>query len=259
MATFTYNDFVTDDIPECPLTNSHQVRQAAANILQDNVKINDIQLIGIAYNNEIMYEWLINIEIENEAKSLPLPLYLPKDPEKAAYIIKVHSEIVQYIDLPEIAHIYKPDDYILIDHKYPCQIKLDKHNNLCIKRFEMFASQKIIQEYFMSVLGCELVTATMVVINMHSLCYKNLHDIGWLINMDGIPSLTSLDRRYTNLGFFIIDGFDELPKDTVFGLNSQKYIVTEDNENGQFIAKVSKKGQSIKRPSTSNTIMNYKS
>ena len=105
----------------------------------------------------------------------------------------------------------------------------------------MFASQKMVQEFTTAIMGCKTATAAMIIINMHSLCCKDLHDIGWLINMDGIASITALDRRYANLGLTFIDGFDELPIESVFGINSQKYIVAEDPENGQFIAKLSGK------------------
>lgn len=239
MAKFIYNDFVTDDIPECPLSNSQLVKQAASRLLQDDVEIIDVQLYGIVYENEVLHEWFIQTVVKNVHQTLRLPLYLPRDEKQAARQIALHSQITSLSDLPTVP--YEPDDYLLVGYKYPCQLKLDAHNNLCLKRIEMFASQKMVQDFMMATMGCEIATAAMIIINMHTLCCKDLHDIGWLINMDGMPSITALDRRYANSGLTFIDGFDELPIDAVFGINNQKYIVAEDPENGQFIAKFSGK------------------
>ena len=147
-----------------------------------------------------------------------------------------HQKALQSQDT--LTRDFEIGDYLLIDDRYPCQLVSDDKGTLYIKRIEYFASQKMVQDFLSEVLNCELVTAAMVIINFHSLCCKDMHDIGWLISMDGVLSCVSLDRRFTNLGFFIIDGYDEISIGSKFNLNGQDYIVAEDADIGQFIAKI---------------------
>ncbi len=240
MEQFIYNDFISDDIPGCPLTNSKLVRKAIETVKPDDKStILDISLIGLNYKDEILLEWQIWMENESHQTFVRLPVFIPPDKNLAQQQLDKHSKVTMSSDFA--AFRFSPGDYFLMHYKYPCQLISDKEGNLYIKRLNMFASQKIVQEFLSTILRCDLVTATMVVINFHTLFDKGMHDIGWLVNFDGTPGIISIDRIQPQLGFIFIDGYDELPEESIFELNSKKYIVRCDDENGIYIAKTSQK------------------
>ena len=235
MAKFNYNDFVTDDIPECPLSNSKVVQQCLEQQLFPSPAILEINLVGIMFKGVLLHEWHILFASEKQKLYLKLPLFMPYDVQQAESLIAYHSQ-ASLANAPK--YTYAPGDYLLIAGKYPCQLIMGDDNVLYLKRFNFFASQHQIQEFMQQVLQYKLVTATMVIITKHNFCYKGLQDIGWLLNLDGMPSLMSMDRRFLDTGFSFIDDFQELPIDTIFEIDGQKYIVTEDEDNGEFIAKI---------------------
>lgn len=240
MEQFIYNDFISDDIPGCPLTNSKLVRKAVeVSISEDKLTILDISLIGLTYTDEILLEWQIWMQNESQLNCLRLPAFIPSSPNLAIQQIAKHTNIAKIKDFE--AFRFNPGDYFLVHYKYPCQLISDEEGNLYIKRLNLFASQKIVQDFFHATLRCALVTATMVIINFHTLCQKEMHDIGWAVNFDGNFALVPIDSIQTPLNFVMIDGYDEIPEESIFELNSKKYIVRCDDENGIYIAKTSQK------------------
>ena len=236
MATFNVQDFLTDDIPECLLPNTNAVKLVLDRVMPGHGTIQDIGLIGFMSDGILLHEWYVTILQDDELVFARLPVYLPKDPTAAEKLLQKHS--LTSIDVSTLVN-YISGEYLLIGYQYPCQLVSEEDGTLAIKRITMFASQKQVQDFLQQTLHCELVTAAMVVMNMHSLCYEGLGDIGWLLNMDGTPSLIDMDRRPIPKGLAFIDDFDELSNGSVFAIDSQYYIVDEDEENGQFIAKIS--------------------
>ncbi|MBQ8464911.1 MAG: hypothetical protein IJ545_02755 [Alphaproteobacteria bacterium] len=240
MNKFNYNDFVSDTIPGCVLTNDKIVRQAAEQALQGadvSAKIKSVNLIGLLFPTEILLEWHVSVQIEERSALIRLPVYIPPDETLAAQQLEKHSRAAQIEDLQEIK--YNPGDYFLMYYQYPCQLVLGDDGSLYIKRFVILPSQKIVQELLSDVLHCELVTATLVVSTFHTFFYKGMNDICWLLNLDGVPSMISIDRSHTQMGIIQIDKYDEFPEGQTFELNHQKYSVECDEENGIYLAKLS--------------------
>lgn len=240
MEKFNYNDFVSDCIPGCSLNKSSIVRQVVERALEKAGKppatIQSINLVGLVFQREILLEWHVTITEANGP--IRLAVYIPRNKNLAMQQVKKHYQAALQKNLQEIR--YNPGDYFLINYKYPCQLICDEKGDLHIKRFTIIPSQKIAQELLTDVLQCDLVTATLVVTTFHTLYYKGMNDICWLLNLDGIPSLISLDRIHTEMGLFKIDKYEEFPEGNSFELNCQKYIVECDEENGLYIAKISK-------------------
>ena len=235
MAQFILNDFISDRVPHCPLSNSKLVSQAYRSIMHVEGEIYDIRFVGLIYKKEILFEWNILIKSETTLTIIPIPFYIPAYSNEQE-VLEKHTKA--HHNPSTLVHNFSNNEYLLIDGKYPCQLIRDDAGVLHVKRIEYFASQKMIQDFLKSIYNFELVAAAMVVINFHTLCCKGLYDIGWLISMDGTLSCLSLDRRFTNLGFYIIDGYEEVNIGEKFNLNGQDYIVEENEDIGQFIAKI---------------------
>lgn len=237
MEKFNFNDFVSDNIPGCPLSNSMIVRQAAEATLQNKYPIKDISLVGLLYTKEILLEWHVKVLIGEQPGLIRLPVYIPLDETLAMQQLEKHARAATLPNLQQIK--YTPGDYFLISYLYPCQLVQDDAGELYIKRFTIIPSQRIVQELLTDILQCDLVTATLVVITFHTPFYKEMNDIGWLLNLDGTPSMISIDRIHTQMGIFQIDKYEEFPQGSSFILNHQKYIVEDDEDNGLYLAKIS--------------------
>lgn len=238
MTQFIFNDFISDYIPECPLSNSDVVRQAAIRTIDDLGEILEIYLVGVLYQETILFEWFVSHKKNNsdQTATLHLPLYIPQDANQAAEIIQKHYRAFQNDET--MIRTLKANDYLLIGEKYPCQLVCNEKGTLYIKRIELFASQKLVQDFFTSMTNAELVTATMVITTFHIPGRSDkIQDIGWLLNIDGDSSFINLSWDTSFLSLCIIDECKEVNLGDKFALSGQEYIISEDEDNGQFIAK----------------------
>ena len=234
MENFKFDDFVSSTIPDCYLTNSLLVKEKVLQIYPDAF-ICDIFPIGIYLENEILYEWCTIAEKNNHHLLMRFPIYLPENQKKAVKQAEKHTRIQSFENV--IARRLGADDYFLINYQYPCQLMCDEQKNLYIKRFEMFASQKITQGVMRKLLNNETITATMAIIEFHTLAAKGLHDVGWMLNINGDLNFVTIDKVTPALGFYFMDNFNELKENDSFYLNRQKYVVCCDNENGLYLSK----------------------
>ena len=118
----------------------------------------------------------------------------------------------------------------------PCQL-ISERETLYLKKIKLWASQKMVQDFILETTPYENVIAQMVAIKMHTTCCKNLQDIGWLLHLDDGIAVLPIDHIRENSFHVSIDKVSFLSAGACFGLNGQRYIIAEDSENGQFIAK----------------------
>lgn len=234
MAQFIYDDFVSDNIPGCHLTNSAQVKAFITASMKTPITILDVFLISIVYKKEVLLEWHVAAEINGESRMIFMPVWCPSNMEQAHLEITKHQEAFKDDRYPKCPLI--PRDFILINNQYPCHIIQGEDEELYIKRIKIWASQTIVEQFAATVNQNDAV-AVPVLITMHNSFYKNLYDIGWLIITDDRPQLLSIDAVHPSWGLAVVDNYEPLPDNFSFSLNSVDYTIFEDEENGKFLAK----------------------
>ena len=69
MAKFIFNDFVSDFIPNCPLSNSNYACQAIFSVLQKKGEVQAVKFVGLIYEQRFLFEWNIYLKLEDSPQS----------------------------------------------------------------------------------------------------------------------------------------------------------------------------------------------
>jgi len=233
MTKFNCNDFLSDKLPKGGLYSSVMLRDVIKRDLDITGKVNHIVFGSRVYNNEVLYQWIVFFDINEVETGFIYPAYVPEDPQKAKLVMKKHQDSVN-----AEFFVYSDGDYLLWGGKYPCQVHIDDNENIFIKKVEIWASQKMVQDFLSLIIGDD-VCANLVICTSQIGSSERYNCIGWSAYANEREMFVSLVN--------VIYGFELFAKlietrtievGTTFGINLQRYAVAEDKENGLYLCKV---------------------
>lgn len=229
--TFNPEDFMSNDIPGCPLTSNLQVAQGLQKNLQEGAEILDVFLTAFLYKKQLLHEWHALVNVRGKQTLVRLPAYLPENKMDEKALLRKHAEIQKIDNLQQ--KIYFEGDYLLLGSQ-PCY--LTRHKNiLYVKRIMKWASQKMVQDFLSTVMGYENVVAQFGIIQMHSINSKYLKDIGWQVETKKGTMVLPLEHFQATSLLTECDGFSPLVVGSRFTLNGQRYVLDQNEKDGQFI------------------------
>lgn len=237
MAKFIFNDFTTNQLQDSMILSSQRAFEIVKAMHQDLITPLQASLVFAMDDKDAVHFWLVEVLIENQKLTIILPIFIPQNENEAAAMLDKCYSYMQ----KEQCFYCQNQCFLLIAGKYYGQFFVDKQGNSEVKIFTLWASQKIVQEYFKWALyadadvGAALVKLTFSTFGTKDRCF----DVAWMISYDGDVMFLSIDACSLHIKIHMSDiEWQELETDTVFSLNGQKYKVSEDADNGQFLAKI---------------------
>ena len=234
MAKFIFNDFTTNQLQDSMILSSKRAFEIVKAMHQDQITPQQADLVCGTNETDTVYFWLLQVKAQEQMLSIILPIFIPQNENEAAALLdKCYSYLQK-----EPCFYCQNQSFLLIQGKYYGQLFFDEQGNSEIKIFTLWASQKIVQDYFSWALQ-ETVGAMLVKLTFNSFNTQIRHfDVAWMmLHGDEIEFLSIDACCKIDIPMFNPE-WEELSIGSFFKLNGQKYIIDEDAENGQFLAKV---------------------
>lgn len=235
MAKFKFNDFTTNHLQDSMILSSKRAFEVVKAMLAARITPLQATLLFAADDKDAVHFWLVEVSIEDQKLTIILPIFIPQNEDEAAAMLDKCYTYMQ----KEQCFYCQNQSFLLIAGKHYGQFFVDEHGNSEVKIFNLWASQKIVQEYFNWALHAD-VGAALVKLTFSTFGSKDRYcDAAWMISHDGDVMFLSIDACSLHIKIHMTDiEWQELETGTVFSLNGQKYKVSEDADNGQFLAKV---------------------
>lgn len=234
MAKFIFNDFTTNQLQDSMILSSQKAFEVTKAMYDAQITPLQASLLFAMDDKDAVHFWLIEVLIENQKLTVILPIFIPQNESEAAVMLDKCYSYMQ----KEQCFCCQNQSFLLIAGKYYGQFFIDEHGNSEVKIFNLWASQKIVQDYFSWALQ-EAVGVMLVKLTFSTFGTKDRYlDIGWMmLHGDEIEYLSIDAGCKIDIPMFNIE-WEELDIGTDFELNGQKYIIDEEADNGQFLAKI---------------------
>jgi len=195
----------------------------------------DIWLTSRFWNKELLNQWLVIIDINGKRTAVVVPVYVSGSPSEKEI---VRNKYLEANVSDEKIFMYQDKSYIILENQYPCQVLIDKNNDIFIKRIEIWASQKMVQDFF----GLRSNGVTYACLVIHTMKLANdcqFNVIGWCIYQDELEMFVPFDGRYFGFEKFAesVD-MNAIVPNSHFSVDLQEYVVYEDKKNGLYLSKV---------------------